>query len=155
MNVQQTFERLVSLAIQREEESYQFYTKAAKDSEFKPSAKLLKDLAHQEEIHKKRLQSAQKEGVCQTFKCGTVEELEKMDLSRYLVDIPLVPSSTPQEVLIVAIKREAAAHSFYKSLSELTGSGKHRSVFEILAKEEEAHKDRLQNMYDDIFQPDM
>ena len=155
MNVQQTFERLVSLAIQREEESYQFYTKAAKDSEFKPSAKLLKDLAHQEEIHKKKLQSAQKDGVCQTFKCGTVEELEKMDLSRYLVDIPLVPSSTPQEVLIVAIKRETAAHSFYKSLSELTGSGKHRTVFEILSKEEEAHRDRLQTMYDDIFQPDM
>jgi rubrerythrin len=58
-------------------------------------------------------------------------------------------------VLIVAIKREAAANSFYKALSELTGNATHRSVFETLAKEEDAHKTRLQNMYDDVFQPDM
>jgi len=76
-------------------------------------------------------------------------------LDRYLVDIPLLPSSAPQDVLIVAIKKEAAANSFYKALSELTGNASHRSVFETLAKEEETHKTRLQNMYDDIFQPDM
>jgi len=154
-DVQQTFERLVSLAIQREEEAYEFYMKAAKESEFKASVKLLHDLAHQEVTHKEKLQAAQKAGVCETFRCDTVEELENMDLNQYLVDIPLLPSSTPQDVLIVAIKKEDAARSFYKSLSELTGSGQHRTIFETLAKEEESHKNRLQNMYDDIFQPDM
>ena len=39
--VQQTFERLVSLAIQREEEAYDFYMKAAEQSKFKSSTKLL------------------------------------------------------------------------------------------------------------------
>lgn len=153
--LQQTFERLVSLAIQREEEAYEFYMKAAKESEFKSSMKLLKDLAHQEVSHKKKLQEALKKGVCGTFTCDTMEELERMNLSQYLVDIPLRPSSTPQDVLIVAIKRETAANSFYKALSELTGSGVHRAVFETLAGEEEVHRTRLQNMYDDIFQPDM
>lgn len=129
--------------------------KAAEESEFKSSNKLLHDLAHQEVTHKEKLQAAMKAGVCETFTCETVDEIEKMDLSHYLVDIPLLPSSTPQDVLIVAIKKEDAAHSFYKALSELTSSGNHRAVFETLAKEEEAHKTRLQNMYDDIFQPDM
>ena len=154
-NVQQTFERLVSLAIQREEEAYDFYMKAAEDSKFKSSTKLLHELAHQEVAHKEKLKKALDEGVCDTFTCDTVEEIEKMDLSQYLVDIPLKSDSTPQDVLIVAIKKEAAANSFYKALSELTGSGVHRSVFETLATEEETHKNRLQNMYDDIFQPDM
>lgn len=153
--IQKTFERLVNLAIQREEEAYEFYTKAAKESEFKSSSKLLRDLAKQEVSHKEKLQKALKAGVCETFTCETEAALEKMDLSQYLVDIPLLPSSTPQDILIVAIKREAAANSFYKALSELTGSGVHRSVFETLAGEEEVHKTRLQNMYDDIFQPDM
>ena len=153
--VQQTFEKLVSLAIQREEEAYEFYMKAAEASELKASAKLLKDLAGQEVIHKQKLKEALKEGVCDTFTCNSVEELEKMDLDRYLVDIPLLPSSSPQDVLIVAIKKEAAANSFYKALSELTGNAAHRSVFETLAKEEDAHKTRLQNMYDDVFQRDM
>ena len=153
--VHQTFEKLVSLAIQREEEAYDFYMKAAEDSELKASAKLLKDLAGQEVIHKQKLEEALKEGVCDTFTCSSVEEVEKLDLDQYLVDIPLLSSSAPQDVLIVAIKKEAAANSFYKALSELTGNASHRSVFETLAKEEETHKTRLQNMYDDIFQPDM
>ena len=153
--VQQTFEKLVSLAIQREEEAYDFYMKAAEDSELKASAKLLKDLAGQEVIHKQKLEEALNEGVCDTFTCSSVEEVEKLDLDQYLVDIPLLSSSAPQDVLIVAIKKEAAANSFYKALSELTGNASHRSVFETLAKEEETHKTRLQNMYDDIFQPDM
>ncbi len=129
--------------------------KAAEDSELKASAKLLKDLASQEVIHKQKLEEALKEGVCDTFTCSSVEEVEKLDLDKYLVDIPLLPSSAPQDVVIVAIKKEAAANSFYKALSELTGNSSHRSVFETLAKEEEAHKTKLQNMYDDIFQPDM
>ncbi|MDH4212375.1 MAG: ferritin family protein [Candidatus Thorarchaeota archaeon] len=154
-NVQKTFERLVSLAIQREEEAYEFYMKAAEESEFKASAKLLQDLANQEVTHKEKLQTALKAGVCETFSCETKKELDDMDLNQYLIDIPLLPSSTPQDVLIVAIKKESSAHSFYKALSELTGSGQHRTVFETLAKEEESHKNRLQHMYDDIFQPDM
>lgn len=154
-SVQQSFEQLVSLAIQREEEAYEFYMKHSEEAEFKSSAKLLKELAMQEVGHKAKLEAALKEGVCTTFTCETVEELEKMDLAQYLVDVPLAPSSSPQDVLIVAIKREAGAESFYNALSELTGSGPHRAVFETLAKEEEGHKTRLQNMYDDIFQPDM
>ena len=154
-DVQQTFERLVSLAIQREEEAYDFYMKAAEESKFKSSAKLLKELARQEVTHKEKLKEALSQGVCDTFTCETVEEIEQMDLSQYLVDIPLGSDSSPQDVLIVAIKKEAAANSFYKALSELTTSGLHRSVFETLAGEEEVHKTRLEDMYDDIFQPDM
>lgn len=154
-DVQQTFERLVSLAIQREEEAYDFYMKAAEETQFKSSAKLLKELAKQEVTHKEKLKEALNAGVCDTFTCETVEEVEKMDLTQYLVDIPLKSDSGPQDILIVAIKKEAAANSFYKALSELTGSGVHRTVFETLAAEEEMHKTRLQNMYDDIFQPDM
>ena len=129
--------------------------KAAEDSELKASSKLLKDLANQEVIHKKKLEEALTDGVCDTFTCSSVEELEKLDLDQYLVDIPLAPSSTPQDVLIVAIKKESAANSFYKALSELTTNATHRSVFETLAKEEDNHKTRLQNLYDDVFQPDM
>ncbi|MBY8999162.1 MAG: hypothetical protein KGD60_15720, partial [Candidatus Thorarchaeota archaeon] len=96
-----------------------------------------------------------KDGVCDTFTCSSVEELKEMGLDQYLVDIPLSSSSTPQDVLIVAIKKEAAANSFYKALSELTTNVAHRSVFETLAREENNHKTRLQNLYDDVFAPDM
>ncbi len=73
----------------------------------------------------------------------------KVYVNNWLSKVPFVV------LLIVAIKKEAAANSFYKALSELTGNAAHRSVFEALAKEEDVHKTRLQNLYDDVFQPDM
>lgn len=153
--VQNSFEKLISIAITREEEAYEFYMDAANQAELKSSAKLLEDLAQQEVGHKKKLMSALKSDVCETFTCKTVEEFEEMDLSKYLLEIPLDPSSGPQDILIVAMKREEAAYDFYKALSELTTSGSHRTVFETLAGEEKGHKERLEKMYDEHFQPDM
>ncbi|NWF94842.1 MAG: ferritin family protein [Candidatus Thorarchaeota archaeon] len=150
--VQESFEKLISLAIEREEEAYEFYTEAAKKAELTSSAKLLKELAKQEVKHKEKLMKALKGDVCDTFGC-TMEELERRDLNKYLLDIPLAPSATPQELLIIAMKREEASFNFYKSLSELTGNASHRGVFETLAKEENQHKDRLQELYDKHFQP--
>ncbi|MFX1367267.1 MAG: ferritin family protein [Promethearchaeota archaeon] len=151
--VQKSFEQLISLAIKREEEAFDFYTKAAEHAEQKSSTKLLQELAKQEVKHKEKLQKALGEGVCDTFTCTTLEEFEGHDLSRYLLDIPLEPSSSSQDILIVAIKREESARDFYKALSELTGNASHRAVFETLAKEEQNHKDRLEGMYDEHIQP--
>jgi rubrerythrin len=150
--VQQSFERLVSLAIERETESYDFYTEAAKRAELSSSAKLLKELADQETGHRKKLEVALKQGVCKTFACKNVAQFNKMDLDRYLATIPLTPSSSPQDILIVGIKREEAAHDFYKSLSGLTADSSHRGIFETLAGEELRHKQRLQKLYDDNIQ---
>ena len=153
--VQQSFEKLISIAVTREEEAYEFYMEASKQAELKSSAKLLEELAQQEVGHKKKLLAALDSEVCSTFTCKNVEEFEEMDLSKYLLEIPLDASSGPQDILIVAIKREEAANNFYKALSELTTSGTHRTVFETLASEEKIHKERLERMYDEQFQPDM
>lgn len=153
MSVQESFENLISLAIEKEEEAHAFYTEAAEEASLKSSAKLLRELANQELGHKEKLQKAFEEGVCESFTCSTVEEVKDQGLGEYLVDIPLRPSSSPQDILVVAIKREEAAHDFYQRLSELTGNQHHRFVFETLAKEEKKHKERLERMYDDAFQP--
>ncbi len=151
--VQQSFEKLISLAIKREEEAYEFYMKAAENAEMPSSKKLLEELGKQEIGHKQKLEAALGGGVCETFSCSTVEEFEGMDLSKYLVDIPLKPGSTSQDILIVAIKREEGAYNFYKALSELTAVAEHRVVFETLASEEKAHKERLESIYDEHISP--
>ena len=151
-DVQKSFENLIALAIEREEEAYDFYMTAADNAETQASRKLLKDLAQQEVGHKEKLQAALKEDVCSTFSC-TLEEMKELGLGNYLKDIPLKAGSSPQEILVVAIKREEGAFEFYKSLSDLTDNPSHKVVFETLAKEEQHHKRRLENMYDDVFQP--
>jgi rubrerythrin len=151
--VQNSFDKLISLAIQREEEAYEFYTKASENAELPSSKKLLSDLALQEKGHKNKLQQALGAGVCETFSCATIEEFEGHELSKYLIEIPLESGSTSQDILIVAIKREEGAYDFYRSLSELTTSTDHRTVFESLAEEEKKHKERLESIYDDQIQP--
>ena len=130
MSVQQSFEQLISLAIQREEEAHEFYTQASKEASLQSSGKLLLELAKQEIGHKKKLMDALDANVCSTFTCTTIAEVEDAGLSKYLVDVPLKPDSTPQEILVVAMKREDGSNAFYKALSELTGVKNHRTVFE-------------------------
>ncbi len=154
MSVQKSFEQLISLAIQREEEAYDFYTHAAEEAELQSSGKLLLELAKQELGHKEKLMQALDADVCTTFTCTTIAEVEDAGLSKYLIDIPLKADSAPQEILVVAIKREEGSNAFYKALSELTGVQDHRTVFETLAKEEQRHKEILQQLYDDHYQPD-
>ena len=61
----QTFERSISIAIRRNAEAYEFYTKAAEKLDFKSSVKLLHNLAKREVGHKHKLQAALKEGMQQ------------------------------------------------------------------------------------------
>ncbi len=152
-SIQESFEELISLAIQKEEEAYDFYMTAAKHAEHQSSIQLLEELAAQEMKHKEKLQRALNSGVCKTFECNSVEELERLDLSQYLVDIPLKPSSTSQDILIVAIKREEVAYKFYMTLAGLTKLDSHRAVFETLAKEEQKHKELLESIYDEHISP--
>lgn len=154
-SVQDVLERMIRLAIRRESEAYNFYSEAAKSSQLSSSAKLLHELAQQEVTHREKLEKALKEGVCETFSCGSVAEVNDLKLSDHLVEIPLRSDSSPQEVLQVAMKREQASHEFYKALSQQSTHAAFRAVFETLAREELDHKNRLEKTYEDNFMSEM
>lgn len=154
-SAQDAFERMIRLAIRREREAYNFYNEAAKNSQLSSSAKLLHELAQREVTHREKLEKALEEGVCETFSCSSVAEVNDLKLSDYLAEIPLRSDSSPQEVLQVAMKREQASHEFYKALSEQTTHSTFKTVFDALAKEELDHKNRLERAYEDQFLPEM
>lgn len=153
--VEDAFGRIIHLALQREVEAQNFYSGAAENAQLSSSAKLLHELAEEEVTHRQRLEKALEEGVCKTFSCRTVAEVDDLKLTDYLVEIPLSTDSSPQEVLQVAMKREQASHHFYKALCEQTRDATFRTVFGALAKEELDHKNRLEKMYEDHFLPEM
>lgn len=153
--VQDAFQRIIHLAVQREIEAHNFYNKAAASSQLSSSAKLLSELAEEEVAHRQKLEEALKGGICETFSCGKVAEVDDLKLTDYLVEIPLSRDSSPREVLQVAMKREQASHEFYKALCEQTRDATFRTVLGALAKEELDHKNRLEKMYEDQFLPEM
>jgi len=138
----------------REVEAYNFYLNAAEQTELKSSAQLLREFAAQEQCHKEKIEAVLDEGMCDIFSC-TEEEFEKLNLKNYLAEVPLRSDSSPQDILVVPIKREENAYAFYEALAGTTTSAGHKSVFETFAKEELEHKQRLEHMYNDVFQPNI
>lgn len=68
-------------------------------------------------------------------------------LSDWLIDVPASPDLTLQEAMIVAMKREERAVALYTRLAEMSGEAD--ALFRALAREEAAHKSRLEASYDE------
>jgi rubrerythrin len=143
-----TINDIIKLAIEKEQEAVQFYTRAS-DIVINPGTKLmLKELAVEEEKHVALLSDIQTGTAIKTL--GTRSLPPSMDLSRYLVSEPITENSTPQDIMIVAIKREDKAIAFYSSqLPVLSETDLHPVFAQLLAWEQE-HKERLESEYDQI-----
>jgi rubrerythrin len=143
-----TVNDIIKLAIEKEKEAVQFYTKAA-DIVTNPGTKLmLKELAAEEQKHVAMLSDIQDGKTLVTL--GTRQLPPSMDLSKYLVSEPISENSTPQDIMIVAIKREDKAIAFYSSqLPVLNGTDLY-PVFEQLLAWEKEHKDRLESEYEQM-----
>ncbi len=70
-----------------------------------------------------------------------------LDLSEFLVDVEAAPSLNLQEAMIIAMKREEIAVRLYSQLAEFGGEA--RPLFEALAREEQRHKGKLEQQYDE------
>ena len=113
-DIQASFQRLISLAIEREMEAYKLYSEAAEQAELASSAEPLRELARQEESHKEKLEKALNEGVVEIS--GGLSDADETITTpdRYLVDVPLRADSSPQDILVVAIKREQNAYNLLR-----------------------------------------
>jgi rubrerythrin len=103
------------------------------------------EMAGEEEKHVKMLDS---------FKPKTVEQVRiqaipDLQISDYLVDMDFTPDMKYQDLLILAMKREEAAHNLYLKLAHEQGDPEVIKLFNILAQEEAKHKNRLEQEYDE------
>ena len=73
-----------------------------------------------------------------------------MDLGKYLVSETISDISTPQDIMIIAIKREDKAIAFYSSQLPVVSGTDLQSVFEHLLTWEQEHKERLEAEYDRV-----
>ena len=77
-----------------------------------------------------------------------------LHLSDYLVTAPIGPDSTPQDVLIHAIRMEQAAIDLYSAWASLYAGNEIETLLEGLVAEERRHKARLEAAYSDRFLED-
>jgi rubrerythrin len=143
-----TLNDIVSLALEKEREAAQFYTQASSLVSNPGTRVMLRELAEEEEKHVALLLDIQAGKAIETV--GMKPLPPAMDLSKYLVSETIHESSTPQDIMIIAIKREDRAIAFYSSQLPVVSGTELQTVFEHLLTWEQEHKERLEAEYDQV-----
>jgi len=146
----QEIDQILKRAIEFEEQARDFYLDAVNRVKQPHIKDALRDLAQEEVKHKDRLQTLL-DGDTQTLvavqKRGQIQDLK---LAEYLVSSPLDQDATFQDVLVVAMHREQSSHEFYSTMATIAGEPATRDLFEFLAEEELAHKNKVETLYDEV-----
>jgi len=145
------FKKIISLAIDREIESYTFYrtlTDKVKDAALK---KMFTELAGEETKHREYLQGLLTKGP-QAFH---VQEKADYKIADMLKSPPLTASLKPIDGIVLAIRKELDAMQMYTQLAKVAADAEEKKMFSELAKMENGHKARLEDLYTNMAFPEV
>jgi rubrerythrin len=140
---------LLTFAIRKEHNARELYL-MFRDMVRDPGAKtLLEDLAKQELGHKNMLESALRTG--RADRIGGKREVQDLHLSDHAESEDIGPDSSPQDVMLFAMKMERAAHELYSNMLENYHGTELEGILSQLVKEELRHKELLEREYEEHF----
>jgi len=139
------FDEIIRFAIDGEQEAVDAYTTASEMVTRVNVKEMLLDLARQEQMHKKKLESIDRERVADT----AIVNVPDLRIADFMDDVTITADMGYQDILTVAMKREEKAHNLYTTLASNTDDAELRKVFELLAQEEAGHKLALEKEYDE------
>lgn len=140
---------LVQQAIKFEEEAFAFYDTAARTVKSAQAKTMLNELAHEEAGHKTKLEEMLKKGLSWAKPGGKPTETVNLHIGDFLMPAKLTEKADIQDALTVAIKREQASYDFYSGMAKAVATGA-RKIFDFLATEELKHKNKVENIYDQV-----
>lgn len=140
---------VLTFAIRKEHDARELYL-LFRDMVKDPGAKtLLGELADQELGHKGMLEDILKSGRVGTI--GGKKPVADLHISDHLVAEEIGPSSTPQDIMLFAMKSEQASHDLYSMLKGNYPGTELEGLFSRLAQEELRHKATLEREYEEHF----
>ena len=139
------FDEIIRFAIDGEQEAVDAYTTASEMVTRVNVKEMLLDLARQEQMHKKKLESIDRERVADT----AIVNVPDLRIADFMDDVTITADMGYQDILTVAMKREEKAHNLYTTLASNTEDAELRKMFELLAQEEAGHKLALEKEYDE------
>lgn len=137
------YDQIIQSAISSEMESYEFYLDVYRKIDNPEIKKIFKNLAEEELEHRDILQ-------------GFLDNHTFPELATPLewpsLDGPPAPLLStlmkPLDAITLAIHKEAEAQRDYMHMAALSQDLRQKRIFEKLARMEQNHKDRLQDIYD-------
>jgi rubrerythrin len=147
---QHEFNKIISLAIDREIESFTFYRAVADKTKDNNLKYLFGELAEDEKGHQRTLEGFVAEAP------GKLRFSESKDykITDALPTPPLSTDLKPLDGLVIAIKKELEAMQMYTQLSNASAEAAQKSTFLELASMERGHKSRLEDIYTNMAFPE-
>ena len=143
--MQNTLSSVINMAIDKEQEAYDFYMDLYNLVEDKEAKSTLKYIAQEEAKHKEFLITCQEGRFCsEVLKLETpvdykiIEHMKKHDIKK---DIKSA------EVYLIAANRESNAYNFYDSLAKSYPAGDVKELLTKMASEELKHKEKMEYLY--------
>jgi len=136
---------IIDLAIQREEEAYDFYMDIHNKLE-DPSVKdTIEFIAGEEKKHKAFLVGYREE----KYGSGALRMTEVVEykIAEYLEEPEISAEASRQDVYLVAAHRESKSHKFYTELANLHAEGELKAMLLKMANEELKHKEKMEYLY--------
>ena len=141
---------IIETAIQREIDAFNLYSSAAGKVDAQHAKNTLAELAAQEQGHRNRLESLLEGDTFALVSRTQRQKVVDLKITDYLVEVPLKADSSFQDILIVAGKREKGSFDLYTALAQVSDDQDAKKLFNFLAAEELAHKNRIESLYEDV-----
>ncbi|MBN2103115.1 ferritin family protein [bacterium] len=138
-----TVQEIIDYAIDREKEAVSFYTTCSERTNRDEMQDAFIEMAAEEAKHIDLLKNMDAAVLHET----AVERLNDPKMESYIVEKSFHPDMSYQDLLQLAIHREAASVRLYKTLVEQTDDAAVRSILLKLVTEELKHKERLEEFY--------
>ena len=136
---------ILDLAIQREEEAYEFYMDILGRVDDESVKDTLKFIAGEEVKHKQFLVNY-REG---KYGAASMRMADVVDykIAEYLEEPDIEGNMSSQEVYLIAAHRESRSHQFYTELANLHAEGEPQTMLLKMANEELKHKEKMEYLY--------
>jgi rubrerythrin len=141
---------ILQRALVLEEESASMYRSAATASRNAAVKQRLNEMAEQEDTHRAKIAEMIAGNVRWAIRRSKAEPVTDMRLSDHLEAHALDANADYQDVLLMAARREKAAHDFYCAMAEMVEDALVKGVFEMLATEELRHKNAVEKTYEEV-----
>jgi rubrerythrin len=145
-----TLKGILTQAVKAEEAAFALYTAAAKVVKSGDAKAVLSDLAKDEAGHKAKIEKLMAGNLQWEIRKAEQKRISDFRLGDNLVVKPLTAESDLQDALLVAVQREKGSHEFYAAMAGAVTDATVKGLFELLAKEELGHKNKVEAMYESL-----
>lgn len=145
------YRTIIELAIENEVEAYEFYASVAAKTADASLKQIFDELAQEEKGHREMLTAMlNNPDKPLNFSCspdyGVAGTVETPRLSITM---------KPADAIALAMKKEEEAMTTYQNFASASDSAEQAGVFEQLARMEQGHKARLEDMYTNMAFPEI